>query len=158
MNKVFLIGRLTNNPQLYSSKNLTNYARTTIAVTRENNREETDFISLIAFSNSASFLTTYFSKGDLVLVEGNISASRYKNDKNEFVDSTNVIIQNIRSLESREITNRRREQNSLNPINTNTFNAEQRPTFAPIQDNNINAEPKKNDDIESPWELDLDID
>lgn len=155
MNKVILIGRLVADPIIYNSKNLTKYARTRIAVSRENNQEETDFISLVAFSHTALFVSTYFSKGDLVAIEGNISSTNYKNDKGEFVDSTNVVIQKIRSLEPREVTNKRREgrglETSSNPSSQNEF---AQPSFSQPQ---IEEKPKNSeDDNDSPWELDLD--
>lgn len=153
MNKVVLIGRLASTPQLYNSKNLTSYARATIAVARDLNKDETDFISLIAFTRNATFLCTYFSKGDLVAIDGNISASRYKNDKGEYIESTSVIIQNVRSLEPREITNKRREQNGLAPVNTAIFNnPDERPIFA---DEKKDANKSDDESDNSPWELDF---
>ncbi|MGL5522010.1 MAG: single-stranded DNA-binding protein [Metamycoplasmataceae bacterium] len=156
MNKVLLIGRLVTNPQMFDSKNLTKYLRVRLAVTKENNREESDFVPLIAFSNTATFISNYFNKGDLVSIEGSLSASNYKNDKQEIVESISVIIQNIRSLEPKNIVEQRKNKNTSefnynehDKLNTTTEKSngvykENNPTF---------KEEDEDDDL--PWEIEL---
>ncbi|MGL5438150.1 MAG: single-stranded DNA-binding protein [Metamycoplasmataceae bacterium] len=156
MNKVLLIGRLVTNPQMFDSKNLTKYLRVRLAVTKENNREESDFVPLIAFGNTATFISNYFNKGDLVSIEGSLSASNYKNDKQEIVESISVIIQNIRSLEPKNIVEQRKNKNTSefnynehDKLNTTTTKSngvykENNPTF---------KEEDEDDDL--PWEIEL---
>ena len=67
MNKVFLIGRLTRDPELrYTSSNLANM-RCSIAVDRTYQREGeergTDFINIVAFGNRAETMKKYLTKG-----------------------------------------------------------------------------------------------
>ncbi|MGL4343268.1 MAG: single-stranded DNA-binding protein [Metamycoplasmataceae bacterium] len=155
MNKIILVGRLASDPQVFDSKNLTKYTRCRIAVTRDNNKDESDFIPLVAFSNTSTFINTYFSKGDLVLVEGSLSASNYKNDKGAIVESISVVVQNIKSLEPRSVTSQRK----LNKGQTSNDDFEKTAIYE-NKNNNNNQKASFSEEIEeekddSPWELDL---
>ncbi len=77
MNKVFLMGRLTKDPEMrFTANNNTPVASFTIAVDRRFSRQgeerKTDFFNIIAWSKQAEFCSKYFSKGLRVLVEGRI--------------------------------------------------------------------------------------
>ena len=77
MNKIFLQGRLTKDPEIRLTSKNDKVARFTIAVDRDFNREETDFINCVAFKATAAFIESYFSKGDMILVAGRLQMQQY---------------------------------------------------------------------------------
>ena len=77
MNKIFLQGRLTKDPEIRLTSKNDKVARFTIAVDRDFNREETDFINCVAFKATAAFIESYFSKGDMILVAGRLHMQNY---------------------------------------------------------------------------------
>ena len=87
-NKVILIGRLTRDPELKMTPNGTKVTSFNIAVDRGYRKNEnseyvnTDFFRIVGFNALAEFVTTYFQKGRLVLVEGSLRINKYK-DKND---------------------------------------------------------------------------
>ncbi|MBQ8567641.1 MAG: single-stranded DNA-binding protein [Oscillospiraceae bacterium] len=89
MNKVILMGRLTQDPELRQSQSGVNSCRFTVAIDRpmsaaaqQNGSErQTDFISCTAFNKTAEFVSRYFNKGRLILVEGTLRTGSY-NDRN----------------------------------------------------------------------------
>jgi len=81
INKVILMGRLTADPELRQTPNGVSTCRFTVAVdggTNQNtNERRTDFITVNAWRQTAEFVTRYFSKGKLILVEGNLRTGSY---------------------------------------------------------------------------------
>ena len=75
MNKVIEMGRLTADPELIHSPNGTVYTRFSIAVNRRGAKEgqqQADFIPCVAFGKTAEFITKYFSKGRMIMLEGSL--------------------------------------------------------------------------------------
>lgn len=145
LNKVILIGRIASDIVMNESKNGVQFARFSLAITRDNfsndKNEVTDFISIVAFRNNATFLSKFFNKGDLISVVGSLQSSQYTSKNGDIVSSVNVIIDQIKSLESRAITQARAEKNN-------------------IENNNKNIETKDKEEIinneeDNPWELEF---
>lgn len=101
VNSAILVGRLTRDPELQKSANGTSYVRFTVAVNRQFNRDETDFIGCVAFGNTADFIGNYLNKGSLVSVEGRIETGRYEDNTGRMVYTTDIIANRVQSLESR---------------------------------------------------------
>ena len=108
MNKVELIGRLTKDPDVKSSQNenATSVTRYTLAVDRRNRaksqEEQTaDFISIVAFGNSAEFASKYFKKGLKVAVTGHIQTGSYTNKDGVRVYTTDVVAEDQEFVESK---------------------------------------------------------
>lgn len=77
MNRILLQGRLTKEPEIRLTTKNDKVARFTLAVDRDFNREETDFINCVAFKNTAAFVESYFGKGDMVLLAGRLQMQQY---------------------------------------------------------------------------------
>ncbi|MBW1606443.1 single-stranded DNA-binding protein [Lactobacillus sp. Sy-1] len=77
MNKTILLGRLTKDVTLSSSKD-TQYAQFSIAVDRDRS-DGVDFINCVVFGKQAEALARYCSKGRQILVEGRLQVSNNKN-------------------------------------------------------------------------------
>lgn len=84
INKWIGMGRLTADPELKQTQNGIAYCMITVAVNRpkiKDKEQETDFISVQAWRNTAEFICKYFSKGKMIIVEGSIRNNNYT-DKN----------------------------------------------------------------------------
>lgn len=77
MNKILLQGRLTKEPEIRLTAKNDKVARFTLAVDRDFNREETDFINCVAFKATAAFIESYFTKGDMILLAGRLQMQQY---------------------------------------------------------------------------------
>lgn len=86
MNQVNLLGRLTADPELRQTQSGTSSCRFTIAVNRkfknkETNEYDADFITCVAWRQTAEFVSRYFSKGSMICVSGSLRSGSYT-DKN----------------------------------------------------------------------------
>ena len=102
MNKVILTGRLTADPELRQTQSGTATCRFTIACDRrfankQTNEREADFITCIAFKNSAEFISKWFQKGKMIAVEGTLRTGSYKDKKHDDVThyTTDVLVDNV---------------------------------------------------------------
>ena len=101
MNLTILVGRLTADPTLKYAQSGKAFCKFSIAVQREFNREEADFINCIAWDKRAEAICEYLRKGRRIATQGRLSVNSYEKDgetkwitevivdKFEFVDSLN---------------------------------------------------------------------
>ena len=104
-NKVILIGRTTKEVELRRTSSGTAVATFTLAVDNrfvlKDGKPSTDFISCVAWSNTAETMEKYVRKGALIAVEGRIQTRNYDNKDGNRVYITEVVVENMRMLESR---------------------------------------------------------
>lgn len=86
MNKVILMGRLTADPELRQTQNGTAVCKFTVAVNRKfadrtTGQREADFINCTAWSKTAEFVSRYFSKGQMIALDGELRTGSYQ-DRN----------------------------------------------------------------------------
>ena len=85
MNNVSLMGRLTADPELKQTYNGIPVLSFSIAVDRSfaarGTERQTDFINIVAWRQTAEFVSKYFSKGQMIALEGCIQTRPYE-DKN----------------------------------------------------------------------------
>lgn len=105
MNKAFLIGRLTRDPELrYSSSNaaIVNFS---IAIDRQytnsQGQRDTDFINIVAFQKQAENIKKYVTKGSLVAVDGRIQTRNYDDKDGKRVYVTEILANNISFLDAK---------------------------------------------------------
>ena len=76
LNKIFLMGRLTRDPELRRTQSGTAVTSFSLAVDRDfksqSGEKETDFIDVVAWRNTAEFVSKYFTKGRMAVVEGRL--------------------------------------------------------------------------------------
>ena len=80
MNKVILKGRLTATPELKRTATDIVVTDFSIAVNRRFNKEQTDFINCQAWRQTAEFITKYFTKGQEILVVGELHIDKWDKD------------------------------------------------------------------------------
>ena len=82
LNRIVLMGRLTKDPVLnYTNANNIPVANFSLAVDRDylkDGERETDFFDIVAWQSRAEFVSQYFTKGQLVCVEGRMRRRKYE--------------------------------------------------------------------------------
>ena len=105
MNKVFLVGRLTRDPDLRYGASNNAVMRTSLAVdrqfTNQNGEREADFINIVAFGNRAETMKKYLTKGSQIAVSGRIQTGSYDDKDGKRVYTTDVVIDEFQFLDSR---------------------------------------------------------
>ena len=118
MNKVFLVGRLTRDPELRYGASNNAVMRTSIAVdrqfTNQNGEREADFINIVAFGNRAETMKKYLTKGSQIAVSGRIQTGSYDGTDGKRVYTTDVIIDEFQFLDSKGTRTQDMETSSNN--------------------------------------------
>ena len=103
MNSVFLIGRLTRDPEVrYTAATQMAVATFTVAVdrpTRPGAEKQTDFPRVTVFGKQAENCEKYLAKGRLVAIEGRLQTGSYKNKDGATVYTTDVVANRVQFLE-----------------------------------------------------------
>ena len=104
MNKVVLIGRLARDPELrYTTSNVA-VCTFTVACDRRiksENGPSADFISIVAWRNTAEFVSKYFSKGNRIAVTGSIQTRSYDDSNGTKRYVTEVVADDVEFVESK---------------------------------------------------------
>lgn len=102
MNSVQIIGRLTADPELRQTQSGISSCRFTVAVNRkfknkDTDQYEADFISCVAWKQTAEFITRYFSKGKMIALEGMLRTGSYQDRNHSDVThyTTDVFVNNV---------------------------------------------------------------
>lgn len=106
LNKAILMGRLTANPDLRQTPNGLSVATFSLAVNRNYNRDITDFINIVAWRQTADFVSRYFTKGQLVVVEGSIQTRSYEDKQGNKRVAFEVLAEQVYFAESKNSSNR----------------------------------------------------
>lgn len=81
LNRITLMGRLTRDPELRYTQSEIPVARFSLAVERNyanDGKRETDFFDVVAWRGTGEFVSKYFTKGQLVCVEGRLQRRLWK--------------------------------------------------------------------------------
>jgi len=101
MNNVNLIGRIVSKPELVTTQTNKTYTKFTLAISRNHNSDDTDFIRCVAWDKKADVLNKYTDKGSLIGINGEIRSSNYENTKGEKVYLTEVNVSSIKLLDKK---------------------------------------------------------
>lgn len=102
LNRVVLIGRLATDPELKYTPSGIAVTTFRIAVNRMPNAQgerEADFISIVAWRQSAEFAANYLTKGRLVAVDGRLQIRSWVAQDGTKRSSAEVVAENLRSLD-----------------------------------------------------------
>jgi single-strand DNA-binding protein len=99
LNRVILIGRLTRDPELKYTPSGTAVTTFTLAINRKFNKEQTDFIDVVVWRQSAEFCANYGSKGRLAAVEGRLQVRTYETKEGQKRKVAEVVADDIRFLD-----------------------------------------------------------
>lgn len=102
MNKTILVGRLTADPELRQTQSGVASCRFTVAVDRKfadknTGEKQSDFITCVAWRQTAEFVSRYFNKGKMIALEGSLRTGKYQDKNHEDVThyTTEVYVDNV---------------------------------------------------------------
>lgn len=99
LNKIVIMGRLTRDPELRRTQTGTPVTSFSLAVDRDfksqSGEKETDFIDVVAWRGTAEFVSKYFSKGRMAIVEGRLQIRDWTDREGGKRRSAEVIADNI---------------------------------------------------------------
>ena len=99
LNHIVLMGRLTRDPELRRTANGVAVASFTLAVDRDfaaaGAEKETDFIDIVAWRNTAEFVSKYFTKGRMAVVCGRLQIRNWNDKEGNKRRSAEVIAENV---------------------------------------------------------------
>ena len=99
LNKIFIMGRLTRDPELRRTQNGTAVAGFALAVDRDfknaDGTKETDFIEVVAWRSSAEFVSKYFTKGRMAIVEGRLQIRDWTDKDGNKRRNAEVVADNV---------------------------------------------------------------
>lgn len=107
LNKVFLQGRLVADPELRHTQQGTPVASYRLAVDRDykgkdSNAQNTDFVNIVSWRNTAEFVSRYFAKGRMMLVEGRLQMRSYTDKDGNKRVAAEVVTDNVHFADSRK--------------------------------------------------------
>lgn len=94
-NKVILGGRLTSDPELKTTQSGTAVTTFSVAVNRKvgkDQEQKTDFITCVAWRNTAEFIARYFHKGSCICVTGSLQQRQWQDKDGNKRYATEVIV------------------------------------------------------------------
>ncbi|MCY0870734.1 single-stranded DNA-binding protein [Alicyclobacillus sp. SP_1] len=103
MNRIVLIGRLTQDPELRYTNSGTAVASFTLAVDRARpnaaGERETDFVNVVVWQKQAETVAQYLQKGRLAAVDGRLQIRSYENREGHKVRVAEVVAESVRFLD-----------------------------------------------------------
>lgn len=127
LNKTFLQGRLVADPELRQTQSGTNVCSFRLAVDRDfkdkdTGERKTDFVNVIAWRQTAEFVSRFLSKGRMAIVEGKLQTREYIDREGNRRYATEVVADNIYFGDSKR--------------DTDSMNTQPVPGFQDITDRN----------------------
>lgn len=107
MNQIVLMGRLTRDPELRHTQTGTAVSSFSLAVDRgyaskDSGERQTDFIDIVAWRNTAEFVSKYFTKGQMAAVTGRLQIRDWTDKDGNKRKSAEVIADNVYFTESKK--------------------------------------------------------
>lgn len=108
LNKVVLAGRMTADPELKQTASGISVLSFTIAINRrysskngEQGETQTDFINVVAWRQTAEFISKYFRKGSSICVTGSIQVRNWQDQQGQKRYATEVVADDAMFVDSR---------------------------------------------------------
>ena len=106
LNHIVLMGRLTRDPELRYTQSQIPVASFSLAVDRDfggrdGGERQTDFIDIVAWRSTAEFVSKYFTKGRMAVVEGRLQIRDWKDKEGNNRRSAEVVADNVYFGDSR---------------------------------------------------------
>ena len=101
-NLVVLTGRLTADAELKTTNNGVSVCSFTIAVERrykQGEERQADFINIVAWRQTAEFVSKHFSKGNMIGIEGSIQTRKYQDKDGNNRTAFEVVANNVQFVE-----------------------------------------------------------
>jgi single-strand DNA-binding protein len=103
INRVVLVGRLTRDPELRTTQTGKSVCDFSLAVTKrikpQDGSPDADFFRIIAWSQTADYVSSYLTKGRLVAVEGRLQSRKYQTSDGQNREVVEVVADNVQGLD-----------------------------------------------------------
>lgn len=153
INRVFLVGRLSQDPRPSTSNQGLSISNFSVAVDGASRNSPTSFINCVAFSKSADFINQYIKKGDPLVVEGALQSRSYVNKSGQTIYVTEVIANNVQGLGPKRNDQFTQPNDSIKQSNQfdnnigSYSNANTNPQY-PASTTSNTSNPSSNDDLD----------
>ena len=131
LNKIIIMGRLTRDPELRRTGSGTAVTSFSLACDRDfksqSGEKETDFIEVVAWKNTAEFVSKYFSKGRMAVVEGRLQIRDWTDKAGNKRTTAEVVADNVYFADSK-----RSESNDNQKENFNALSGRLSDDFVPV--------------------------
>lgn len=99
-NRVILMGRIVNDLELKTTPQGLTVCSFRLAVDRPYQKageeKKTDFINIVAWRQTAEFVTRYFAKGRMILIEGELQTRQYTDKNGNPATWTEVVTSSVK--------------------------------------------------------------
>ena len=133
LNKIIIMGRLTRDPELRRTGSGTAVTSFSLACDRDfksqSGDKETDFIEIVAWKNTAEFVSKYFSKGRMAVVEGRLQIRDWTDKAGNKRTTAEVVADNVYFADSK-----RSESNDNQKENFNALSGRVSDDFVPASE------------------------
>ena len=130
LNKIIIMGRLTRDPELRRTGSGTAVTSFSLACDRDfksqSGEKETDFIDVVAWKNTAEFVSKYFSKGRMAVVDGRLQIRDWTDKAGNKRTTAEVVADNVYFADSK-----RSESNDNQKENFNALSGRLNDDFVP---------------------------
>ena len=133
LNKIIIMGRMTRDPELRRTGSGTAVTSFSMACDRDfksqSGDKETDFIDVVAWKNTAEFVSKYFSKGRMAVVEGRLQIRDWTDKAGNKRTTAEVVADKVYFADSK-----RSESNDNQKENFNALSGRLSDDFVPISE------------------------
>ena len=120
LNKVVIMGRFTKDPELRRTGSGTAVTSFSLACDRDfksqSGDKETDFIEVVAWKNTAEFVSKYFSKGRMAVVEGRLQIRDWTDKAGNKRTTAEVVADNVYFADSKRSESNDNQKENFNAL------------------------------------------
>ena len=117
MNRIFLLGRLTKDPEVRVTPTEKTVCTFTLAVDRpfsgKDGKREADFINIQTWNKTAELIGNYVSKGQRLLVDGRLQIRSYDGKDGQKHYATEVVADRVEFIERKEKSAQKAESEAM---------------------------------------------
>ena len=120
LNKIIIMGRLTRDPELRRTGSGTAVTSFSLACDRDfksqSGEKETDFIEVVSWKNTAEFVSKYFSKGRMAVVEGRLQIRDWTDKAGNKRTTAEVVADNVYFADSKRSESNDNQKENFNAL------------------------------------------
>ena len=120
LNKIIIMGRLTRDPELRRTGSGTSVTSFSLACDRDfksqSGDKETDFIEVVAWKNTAEFVSKYFSKGRMAVVEGRLQIRDWTDKSGNKRVTAEIVADNVYFADSKRSESNDNQKENFNAL------------------------------------------
>lgn len=95
LNRITVMGRLVKDPEMRTTSTGKSVTSFRLAIDRDTKEKETDFIDCIAWQKTGEFVSKYFTKGQLAVVDGRLQIRPWTDKDGNKRYATEIIANNV---------------------------------------------------------------